>query len=154
MFYKSRSATFGTPVYILYRNTPYYTYAPAPRSFGWLLDGKYIHHQGSTSTTRTPEALGEVLCAARGVSTAAAAVRFRCSHSHGLVDGPFGILQATDVLHSNNKQRRRQHIHVYPFGLQSYLLRRWDWGGCQEGPVIPSEEVLGSVGLRHLLTEF
>ena len=20
-------------------------------------------------------------------------------------------------------------------------LRRWDWGGCQEGPVIPSEEV-------------
>ena len=19
-------------------------------------------------------------------------------------------------------------------GLQSYLLRRWDWGGCQEGP--------------------
>ena len=22
-----------------------------------------------------------------------------------------------------------------------YLLRRWDWGGCQEGPVIPSEEV-------------
>ena len=22
-------------------------------------------------------------------------------------------------------------------GLQSYLLRRWDWGGCQEGPVIP-----------------
>ena len=26
-------------------------------------------------------------------------------------------------------------------GLQWYLLRRWDWGGCQEGPVIPTEEV-------------
>ena len=25
-------------------------------------------------------------------------------------------------------------------------LRRWDWGGCQEGLVIPFEEVLGGVG--------
>ena len=25
-------------------------------------------------------------------------------------------------------------------------FRRWDWGGCQEGPVIPSEEVLGGLG--------
>ena len=25
----------------------------------------------------------------------------------------------------------------YTLGLQSYLLRRWDWG-CQEGPVIPN----------------
>ena len=34
--------------------------------------------------------------------------------------------------------------------LQSYLLRRWDWGGCQEGPVIPSEEVLLEVKLPKL----
>ena len=36
-------------------------------------------------------------------------------------------------------------------GLQSYPLRRWDWGGCQEGPVIPSEEVRLEVwGYDHL----
>ena len=34
----------------------------------------------------------------------------------------------------------------FQFGLQSYLLR-WDWGRCQEGPVIPCEEVLGGVGI-------
>ena len=31
------------------------------------------------------------------------------------------------------------HTHFsLSLGLQSYLLRRWDWGGCQEGPVIPN----------------
>ena len=30
-------------------------------------------------------------------------------------------------------------VRPCPFGLQSYLLRRWDWGGCQEGPNTFSE---------------
>ena len=28
-----------------------------------------------------------------------------------------------------------------PDRIQSYPLSRWDWGGCQEGPVVPFEEV-------------
>ena len=39
----------------------------------------------------------------------------------------------------------------YPY-TSRYLLRRWDWGGCsggcQESPVIPSEEAPGGVGFQ------
>ena len=42
------------------------------------------------------------------------------------------------ILYGDSSRTKRR---TRPFGLQSYLLKRWDWGGCQEGPVIPSEEV-------------
>ena len=32
-------------------------------------------------------------------------------------------------------------------GLQSYLLRRWDWDGCQEGLVIPNLRRYDEVGV-------
>ena len=41
----------------------------------------------------------------------------------------------------------------YTLGLQSYILRRRDWGGCQEGLVIPSFRRYenGGVGAYHHL---
>ena len=33
-----------------------------------------------------------------------------------------------------------------------YILRRWDWGGCQEGLNTEPEEVLGGVG--HVIPVF
>ena len=33
-----------------------------------------------------------------------------------------------------------------PGSSRTFVWVRWDWGGCQEGPVIPPEEVLGALG--------
>ena len=37
----------------------------------------------------------------------------------------------------------------YPSAPVVPSFRRWDWGGCLEGPVMPSEEVrLGALGIH------
>ena len=36
--------------------------------------------------------------------------------------------------------KRRKH-HLCHWDPSTFSVRRWDWGGCQEGPVPPSEKV-------------
>ena len=48
----------------------------------------------------------------------------------------------------NDRDTQKKHESLMPktLGLQVPAEVRCDWGGCQEGPVIPAEKVFGALG--------
>ena len=54
------------------------------------------------------------------------------------------------LVHAPPRLAKERTPGGYTLGIQSYLLRYGDWRHCYvglEGPVVPSEKVLGSLGI-------